>query len=139
MVMIAMIWGWIEGEIGHYWHKVTGDVYYGLWLHRPAQRLKSAAFNLWVASNMFLCAVLFSFWAKPRETLSGFIGRRALMGSTIALYAARAIDRLYSNETAHCGETALAEDEARFVLYPDTQIATENLQDFHPENNPQDK
>lgn len=100
-------------------------------------RLKSAGFNIYIAGNMFLCAILFSFWSKPRETVSGFIGRNALLGSSAALYAAKALDKLYRNETAHCGETALAEDEARFVLYPeDHQVAP--LESARPELNPRE-
>lgn len=99
-------------------------------LPRAGKRLKSAGFNIYISGNMFVCAVLFSFWSKPRETISGFVGRQALMGSSAALHAAKAIDKLYRNEPAHCGETALAEDEARFVLYPeDHQVAVE---DFRP-------
>lgn len=99
------------------------------------QVLKSALFNLYVACNMLLCSVLFIGFSKPRETISGFLGRTFgnLAVSTTQykgwkLYAMRAlaytlfgactfIDWCFG-ERGHCGETAMAEDVMRQELYP---------------------
>lgn len=88
-----------------------------------ALALKAVGFNIYVAVNMLLCSIIFVGQSYPRETLSGFIGRRALSGSSFFLYLAQAIDKLYRNEPAHCGETALAEDNMRCELYPEIQEA----------------
>jgi len=85
--------------------------------------LKGAGFNVYVAGNMLVCSILFFGFSHPRETLSGFIGRRALMGSSFFLYVAKAVDKMYRDSPAHCGETALAEDNMRCELYPDYQDA----------------
>lgn len=87
------------------------------------RRVRESAFNVYVAVNMLICSILFVGQSYPRETLSGFIGRRALMGSSFFLHIAKAIDKLYRNEPAHCGETALAEDNMRCELYPELQEA----------------
>lgn len=82
-------------------------------------KVRSVFFNIYIALNMLLCSILFAGFSKPRETVSGFIGRKALLGNTVALYVARAIDFCYPREAAHCGETAIAEDNMRHELYPD--------------------
>lgn len=129
--MLRELWYGLAGEVEWLFMRVGFRCTQTIW-----PRLKSAGFNFCIAGNMLLCATLFAPWSKPRETISGFVGRQALMGSATALRVAKTIDSWYKNEPAHCGETALAEDEARFVLYPDDQVATENIQDFNPENNP---
>lgn len=91
------------------------------------QRVKFAGFNIYVAVNMLLCATVFAPWALPRETLSGFVGRRALLGSEVFLRIAKWVDKCYKNEAAHCGETALAEDAMRNELYPDVGVDLSNL------------
>lgn len=104
---------------------------------------KSALFNVYVACNMLLCSVLFVGLSKPRETISGFVGRsfgelanhlakRTDYGSfkhkvltAIAyglLYLAQFIDWCFG-ERGHCGETALAEDNMRSELYPEDEVA----------------
>lgn len=86
-------------------------------------RAKLAVFNIWVALNMLLCAVLFNVFALPRETLSGFIGRQTLTCAVKPIrfafyYMALLVDFFYPNEPAHCGETMIAEDQMRWELYP---------------------
>lgn len=89
-------------------------------------RVKFAAFNVYVAGNMLLCALVFLPWSLPRETFSGFIGRRALLGSSAFLNIAKWVDKMY-DEPAHCGETALAEDQMRSELYPDVGVDLSKL------------
>lgn len=75
-------------------------------------------FNLYVAVNMLLCAVIFFPWAQPRETISGFLGRMTFKQHYWAWFCAKLVDKLYFWEEAHCGETAISENEARLALYP---------------------
>ena len=91
------------------------------------KRAKFAWFNIYVATNMLLCATLLVPWALPRETLSGFIGRRALLGSEVFLSIAKWVDSFYPNSPAHCGETAMAEDHMRSELYPDVGVDLSKL------------
>jgi len=86
-------------------------------------RVIASLFNLYVALNMLLCAVLFAPWSKPRETTSGFIGRQVLFEQNkLALPFAYAIDWL-TRDRGHCGDTAFAEAEAYDHLYPEQERA----------------
>lgn len=104
--------------------------------------LKRAGFNVYVALNMLICSVLFFGASKPRETLSGFVGRTFMLVAvrlakwegegvqksakyvvlnTLAyglLGLARSIDWAF-REVGHCGETAEAEYVMRQELYPE--------------------
>lgn len=74
-----------------------------LWNATRAQRL---------ALNMFWCAfLLWPFGTLPRETISGFFGRRSPGGAIT-----RVIDWLHPHEPNHCRETARMERDARIAL-----------------------
>ena len=85
-------------------------------------RLKSCAFTIYVAANMSVCAIVFIPWAKPRETVSGLLGRwrETEMGwkARFAEVACPIVDRLYWWDKNHCAEVFRLEHEAREVLYP---------------------
>jgi hypothetical protein len=85
--------------------------------------IRAATFNFYVAGNMLFCATLFMGLSKTRETVSGFIGRKALMGSRIALFIAHVVDWI-TGDPGHCGETAIAEDMMRSELYPEQVVGT---------------
>lgn len=106
---------------------------------------KSIAFNIYVAGNMLLCSVLFMGFSKPRETISGFVGRSlAALANHLAqrddegsvkfrainavayvfLYLALFIDWCFG-EKGHCGETAQAEDNMRAELYPELEAPSQ--------------
>lgn len=74
-------------------------------------RLKGWLFNMYVASNMLLCAVFGFGFSLPRETISGCVGR-AFSKSLIR----RLIDLIYFWEPDHCKVTAEQEAEARKAL-----------------------
>lgn len=79
-----------------------------LWRSTHAQR---------ISLNMLWCALLLWPWGTwPRETISGFFGRRTLEGSRIAAHIARFIDWLHPHEPNHCQVTAAMERSARIVL-----------------------
>jgi hypothetical protein len=82
-----------------------------IWRKLHAQRL---------ALNMLWCAfLLWPFGSLPRETISGFFGRKSLEGSRIAALCANFIDRLHPHEPRHCNVTAGMEYEARVALQYD--------------------
>lgn len=74
--------------------------------------LKQGLFNVYVALNMLLCSVIFFRSAQPRETISGYLGRKHCGGT-----AARWVDRLYFWEPDHCCVVSKQEAEARKALY----------------------
>jgi len=79
-----------------------------IWRGLHAQRL---------ALNMFWCAFLLWPWGTlPRETVSGFFGRKAETGAPVACWIARAIDWIHPNEPFHCQVTANMERAARVAL-----------------------
>jgi hypothetical protein len=84
--------------------------------------VKASAFTLYVATNMSVCAIIFMPWAKPRETISGLLGRwRDTETGWKQRFAARAcpvVDFLYWWDKDHCREVFRVEHEARLVLYP---------------------
>lgn len=91
--------------------------------------IKRPVFNIYVALNMLLCSILFLGKSLPRETISGFIGRKTLTGFVnnpepvtglhrFYYYASHVIDFLH-REMGHCCETAIAESEAYRELYPE--------------------
>jgi hypothetical protein len=79
-------------------------------------------FVVYVASNMLLCSLIFFPWARPRETVSGLVGRwcRTEGGWKLAFAkrVAPAVNWLYSFEPNHCIVTHEVEHEAHTVLYP---------------------
>jgi hypothetical protein len=85
-------------------------------------RLKDWAFNVYVALNMLVCAVLGFGRSHPRETISGWLGRTYLTSALIGRHLPivgffhRLVDRLYFWEPDHCHETAEQEAEARKAL-----------------------
>lgn len=76
-------------------------------------RLKSWLFNVYVACNMLLCAVLMLGTSRPRETISGWIGRTLEPKSWLV----RIVDAIYFWEPDHCHVTAEQEAEARKALH----------------------
>jgi len=72
-----------------------------------------------VAFNMLSCAVLFAPWGvKPRETISGFLGRQSLANHSRALLRLRGlIDGLHPHEPNHCLDTYECERRMRNALY----------------------
>lgn len=76
-----------------------------------------ALFVLYVAANMLLCALLFSPWALPRETVSGLLGRYSGTNA-LARIGAACVNLLYWWHPDHCRDIARIEAEARKVLYP---------------------
>lgn len=89
---------------------------------RAAVGAKNVLFNIYIALNMLFCAVFFAPWAKPRETVSGFIGRKAMLGNQWFIYLAKSIDWVF-REPGHCGEAAFAEAYAYDELYPEQMRA----------------
>jgi len=87
------------------------------------RRVLCQAFMVYVATNMFVCAVVFAPWALPRETISGLLGRwksqRRGKRRVFAIGAAWVVDRIYFWEPNHCVEVYLCEHQARMVLYPE--------------------
>lgn len=79
-------------------------------------------FVLYVAVNMALCALLFAPWAKPRETISGLLGRWEINERGVRYWIGRVgstvVDLIYFWEPDHCKEVYLIEHEARALLYP---------------------
>jgi hypothetical protein len=79
-----------------------------VWERLHAQRL---------ALNMFSCAFFLWPWGSlPRETISGFFGRKAQCGSPVARFVARCIDAMHPLEPNHCAATAQMEYDARVCL-----------------------
>ena len=84
--------------------------------------VKRVFFNVYVATNMLICSVLFAPWALPRETVSGLLGRwisteRGVKRWT-GLVLGYVVDRLYFWEPDHCVSTYRLECKAREILYP---------------------
>ena len=73
-----------------------------------------------VAVNQAVCATIFFPWFRPRETVSGLMGRWCATERGWKLALARPMVRLL-NSTIHCVETCHRvyelEEEARRVLY----------------------
>lgn len=79
----------------------------------------SRLFVWYVVGNMLICSLLFFPWARPRETISGLIGRWSYEDGRrgrFARIAARVIDFMYFWEPDHCRITAAQEAEARKAL-----------------------
>lgn len=71
-----------------------------------------------LAWNMLWCSLLFAPWGVlPRETISGWTGRHAHI--PIVRMLERFIDWMHPHEPDHCFETAVLEEHARRVLYPE--------------------
>lgn len=81
--------------------------------------IKAQLFALYLALNMLLCSLIPG--AKPRETISGLMGRWYETGNKaqreIAALMTILIDCIYTWEPDHCAEVAKVEREARAVLY----------------------
>lgn len=90
----------------------------GLSMKRALRQL----FVLYVAANMLVCALVFFPWARPRETVSGLIGRwlRTEKGwrRRFATRACIVVNRVYSWEPEHCAVTHEVEHRACAILYP---------------------
>lgn len=86
------------------------------------RRFLARVFVVYVALNMALCAVAFSPWALPRETVSGFLGRWISTERGVKRWAAlllgALVDYIYFWEPDHCVEVYKCEAKAREVLYP---------------------
>ncbi len=96
------------------------------------KRLRWAGFNVYVAGNMLVCSILFFGSAKPRETISGFIGRQIMTTDTkwirdVLIFFARGIDSVF-REPGHCGETAISEEHMRWELYPQQSVEVQHEQ-----------
>jgi hypothetical protein len=87
------------------------------------RRVLCQLFMVYVAANMFVCALVFAPWALPRETISGLLGRWKCLSQgkrrRFAIGAAWVVDRIYFWEPDHCVQVYLCEHQARLVLYPD--------------------
>jgi hypothetical protein len=87
------------------------------------RRVLCQLFMLYVAGNMFVCALVFAPWALPRETVSGLLGRwkshQRGKRKVFAVVASAVVDRIYFWEPNHCVEVYLCEHQARMVLYPE--------------------
>ena len=78
------------------------------WKATRAQRL---------AFNMLWCSLLLWPWGTlPRETISGFFGRKSRAGVKLAKRIADFIDWMHPHEPEHCAETARMEYDARVAL-----------------------
>jgi hypothetical protein len=82
----------------------------------------SRVFTLYVAVNMLVCALLFFPWARPRETVSGLIGRwrwnERGWKQNFARRASRVVNSVYFWEPSHCDVTHEVEQQAHTLLYP---------------------
>jgi hypothetical protein len=91
---------------------------------RPLDRLKRSLFVVYVATDMMLCALFFSWWALPRETISGFLGRTSFVSKPgprrrLAELGRFLVDRVYFWEEDHCAMVYREECDARRALYGD--------------------
>lgn len=80
-------------------------------------------FKLRVAINMLVCALVFGlFGSYPRETISGFLGRRGMDLSRSAVWELlmMLVDALHLHERRHCLRVAREEAAAWRVLYPES-------------------
>jgi hypothetical protein len=84
--------------------------------------LKSWLFNVYVACNMLLCAVFAFGKSRPRETISGCLGRvyedAVELGKDrpVVKCFARLVDWIYFWEPDHCRVTAAQEAASRKPL-----------------------
>lgn len=81
-------------------------------------------FKLRVAINMLVCAIVFgAFGSLPRETISGFLGRKgapSIGKRPFPWYWLMAlVDKLHKNETSHCYTVACEEDAGWRAMYPE--------------------
>lgn len=79
-------------------------------------------FKLRVALNMLVCALVFgAFGSLPRETISGFLGRRGPHPTDVTfLFVLMAIvDALHPKEEFHCFRVAREEDAGWRAMYPE--------------------
>lgn len=84
--------------------------------------LLARVFVVYVNLNMLVCSLIFFPWARPRETISGLIGR---WNSTetgwkrrFAKAARVIVDAIYFWEPRHCEVVHKEETEAHRILYP---------------------
>jgi hypothetical protein len=79
-------------------------------------------FKLRVAINMLVCALVFgAFGSLPRETISGFLGRRGMDVSRSAVWELlmMLVDALHPHEKGHCQRVAAEELEGWMAMYPE--------------------
>lgn len=87
--------------------------------------LRGRVFCLYICINMGLCAIVFLPWVKPRETISGLVGRWYIMSDSGSFSEGCAyclkvlIDAIYFWEFEHCVEVYKSEHLARKALYPE--------------------
>ena len=80
------------------------------------KKIWAATKNQRIALNMLTVALLlWPFGTLPRETISGFLGRKAPTSPLVTLLAA-GVDWLCRHEPNHCAVTAEQESDARFAL-----------------------
>jgi hypothetical protein len=87
------------------------------------RRLLSQIFVVYVAMNTLVASIVFFWWARPRETISGLIGRWYMTESGWKRKFSRAVcpvvNKLYAWEPNHCVVTHDVEAQAHNVLYPE--------------------
>jgi hypothetical protein len=79
-------------------------------------------FKLRVAFNMAVCALLLgAFGSLPRETISGFLGRKGLTSRSSHTWyrLMRLVDWLHPNERMHCARVAREEHAGWLAMYPE--------------------
>jgi hypothetical protein len=82
-------------------------------------------FKLRVAFNMAVCALLLgAFGSLPRETISGFLGRKYLSAArwgeaSVWVVLARLVDALHPWEKRHCARVAREEHAGWLAMYPE--------------------
>ncbi len=78
---------------------------------------------LYLVVNMTICALIFMPWAKPRETISGLLGRWSMTEGGLKWWfgwaASAVVDWIYFWEPDHCASVYVVENAARAVLYPE--------------------
>lgn len=80
---------------------------------RHVRGIKSWLFRVYVALNMLVVSVL--PWSRPRETISGMVGRFQDDIGVVEIIA-RIINRIYFWEDDHCRYVARCEAKARMEL-----------------------
>lgn len=76
-------------------------------------------FKFRVAFNMLFCVLIFGwFGSLPRETISGFLGRKEFDHWVWGLLA-RAVDALHFDEDGHCERVACEEEDGWRAMYPE--------------------
>ena len=84
------------------------------------QRFGGWLFRVYIALNILTCALIPG--SRPRETISGLMGRWLVTGNGMQLTVARVIspciDRMYFWHTDHCRDIYRQEEDVFRSLYP---------------------